>query len=694
MPGFIRRYGYFPGVEVITQIEGVVIVDLPPPGAVEGVSTGVTCCVGEFADMKYAVTVDGTGTVSTSCQPQEAFSGQDLIEKFGGWDETLGDFGLSDGNGYAALRNKRFSRLICAPVNLASNKGCRFFRQLPLCTSQTNTLPVVPMQGGVIAAGREFRGGTNGRLRIGTRVTFTAFDVITAGTGGVIAVAASAATQSFTVAGADFSAVVRPDGSLGIKKGDIVVIGNNNAGALQPLPAGGSMGAGTYRVAVDAASGTPTVLTLEMLDGSNFAFVAASTIPYRIHIGSDADSAPVIVLGSTTAGGYDADDVGGYSIPVRPLTNFTGGLTDGTWTAGAALTPKDAPTALTGDSADPLSGLAGRVIPTGGVPYTAAIQAPNVVASATVDALYYTAFDATISELAPVSDINLIFAARTSSNIRNKARLNVLDASSRSLGRMTMIRPGLNVQTTSAAVASADPGVGANRAERVVYNWPGVVTYIPEAVNYRLKTADGLTTIDGLLDVGSDAYMASILSNLPPELNPGQAAPPVPELMASVLGIQRGVSKLEINDYIVLRQQGVAAPKMDRVAGPIFQSGITTSLVSGQKNISRRRMADFIEDSLARRLVMFSKLPLTQANKDNAVAETQTFLEELLSVDNPAAQRIKSFSIDDRNGNTPATEAKGIFVIIVRVRLIPTGDFIVLQSEIGENVITVADLAA
>ena len=33
MPGFIRRYGYFPGNEIITLIEGVVIIDLPPAGA-------------------------------------------------------------------------------------------------------------------------------------------------------------------------------------------------------------------------------------------------------------------------------------------------------------------------------------------------------------------------------------------------------------------------------------------------------------------------------------------------------------------------------------------------------------------------------------------------------------------------------------------------------------------------------------
>jgi hypothetical protein len=48
--GFIRRFGYFPGKEVITQIEGVVIIDLPPPGSIQGTGTGTVVCVAEYAD--------------------------------------------------------------------------------------------------------------------------------------------------------------------------------------------------------------------------------------------------------------------------------------------------------------------------------------------------------------------------------------------------------------------------------------------------------------------------------------------------------------------------------------------------------------------------------------------------------------------------------------------------------------------
>ena len=88
-------------------------------------------------------------------------------------------------------------------------------------------------------------------------------------------------------------------------------------------------------------------------------------------------------------------------------------------------------------------------------------------------------------------------------------------------------------------------------------------------------------------------------------------------------------------------------------------------------------MADFIQDSLAQRLVQFSKLPLTDSLKDSAVGETNAFLVDLLSPNNPPAQRINGFLIDDVSGNTPDLEAKGIFVIVVKVRTLATADFIV-----------------
>lgn len=682
MAGFIRRYGFFPSVELITQIEGVIIADLPPPGSVAGVGVGVAGIAGEFADCTFATEVDTSGNVSENIRPQEVFSSQDMIQKVGGFDETIGDFGDTLGNGIHALWSKKYTRLVIAPVNLASSHGVRYGRDLPLNTSQTDTNPVVPVSSGTIVAGREFRAATVGRIRIAKRINFTALQPITTGTGGSTTAGGSAATQVFDANGGfDWTTVERPDGTVGTYVGDILVIGNNNAGAKQP-----SGEAGTYRVQATPSSGS--TVTIERLDGQNFTFTSQSNVPWRLHISSDADTAPVIVPGNTTPGGYAASDVGGYTVPTRPITNTTGGQTDGTFTAGTVIPPASTPPATTGSSWDPLSGLFGRVMPggSGGLTFTAAIQKINATSNASIDALYDSAIDACHSEDLPARDINIMWSARKSSTIRAKIKSHVLAASETGVGRMGINAPELSVQDLTTVLSDSDPGVGANRDERVIYTWPGAVTFVKPAVNFRLKTADNDTTIDGLLDETFDSYFASVLSNLAPERNPGQAAPPIPLILSAVLGYQRGVANLGMSEYTAMRSRGIAGLRLDRNVGPVIQSGITTSLISGQTTINRRRMSDFIEDSLANRLVAFVKLPITDQFKDAVVGEAVAFLDELLSPGNPAAQRIKDYQVDDKSGNTPELEAKGIFVLIVRVRLLATGDFIVLQAEIGQSV--------
>lgn len=833
MAGFIRRFGFFPGTEVITEIEGVVIVDLPPPGAVEGIATGVVGVVGEFADMTSATQFGSSGDISTNIVPQEIFSSQDLLDKVGGFDQTIGDFGDAQGNGYVSLRNKRYSRLICAPVNLCSAQGSRFFRDLPLATSQTDPNSVVPVQGGTISAGREFRIGA-ARFHIGRRVEFTSQAPLLQDTGGTVIAGASATTQTFlagqqilqawqiddpdgspvfvdmtteinnptvndvipfpateavddafaigasspfgrivfnttggtqgvggavdweywdgsawtalsnvvdgtsgfTAALGDDQAVTfdvpadwatlalnsvtayyvraqittvytsnpqlsqgfdartvwsevdRGDGNFGVALGDIIVLGYNNAGTVAPVAE-----AGTYRVQTTPSSGSVS-LTVERLDGAAFVWTEQLNIPYRIHISTDADSAPERVIGSSSPGGYAAATVGGYTVPLRPLTDATGAQADGTHTAGQLMTPQVVPTPITGASADPLSGLTGRLQVTTATAFNVELQGLNRPNSSDLDAAYATAIDAMLSEDDPVRDINIMLASRKSSNIRTVLNTHVQQASEVGLGRVAVISPELQILNLTDVLSSTDPGVGARRSERLIYSWPGAVTFVPEAVNILTGTADGDFTTDGNLDDSFDFWLASILSNLPPERNPGQAAQPVPAILSPVAGFQRGVSGLGITQYTALRRQGVAALRLDRTVGPIVQSGVTTSQVSGQTNINRRRMADFIEDSLAQRLVQFSKLPLTTNLRDGAVGEVDQFLDDLLSPDNPAAQRINAYQVDDKSGNTPSLEAQGIFVIIVRVRLTPTADFIVVQAEIGEGVVITQTLAA
>lgn len=145
---------------------------------------------------------------------------------------------------------------------------------------------------------------------------------------------------------------------------------------------------------------------------------------------------------------------------------------------------------------------------------------------------------------------------------------------------------------------------------------------------------------------------------------------------------------MDMDVYKLLRQYGVAALRMDRTAGPIIQSGVTTSLTTGEKNINRRRMADFIQDTLAERGNQLSKRLLRESLKDSILSEFDAFLADLLSENNPEAQRIHSYSLDDKSLNTPAKEALGIHVVKTKVRMLATLDNLVLATEIGPETVT------
>lgn len=660
MAGFIRRYGFFPGTEVITQIEGVVIVDLPPPGSIQGVQTGTVCVVGEFQNAQYAVSVNSSGVASANYQPVEIFSGQDLLDKVGGFDERIGQFGNAMGNGFVEVRNKRFPRLVVVPIDnitpAAGTQGTlRVWRDLPTNTSASAATPAVPMSPAQVQAGRQFgAGGVN--CRMASVVNFSDDAAIASGTdGAVTAAGAPALTQSIDMASADFI-------TAGVAEGDILVLGVIGAAGAQ------GANARTYRIVSVTDLNT---LVVQRLDGATFDWTSGTGLAWRVHPRATADS--------SSAEGHQFNEGAGYTVLARPLT--------ATIAAGTLVTPTVVPTAATATTWDPLSGLGGAIHPSTALTYDADVHAANAANSALMDTRYQTAIDATLNDEYPSRDINIIVSARKSSTIRNKLRSNVLVASERGLTRRTILSPQVNQATLATVLGSGDPGVGANRSDRCDYSWPGVRTSIPEAVGFSLATSDAKTTDDGILDVTADTWLASVEANLPPERNPGQAAPPVPSLMAPVLAFARGMPKLGMPEYTQLRAAGVCAPRFDKTAGPIFQSGVTTSLVSGEKNIFRRRMADFIQDSISARLVQLCKLPLTEALKDSEVAEVVSFCEELLSRDNPAAQRIADYEIDDRSGNTAAREAQGIFVIITRVRLTPTQDFIVIQSEIGEGVV-------
>lgn len=288
----------------------------------------------------------------------------------------------------------------------------------------------------------------------------------------------------------------------------------------------------------------------------------------------------------------------------------------------------------------------------------------------------------------------ILASARQSAAIRTKLLENARDSSSAGRGRVALARAPIGTLPASAQGAP-DPGVGANRSDRIFYCYPHFEQRISELSE--LDPSAAISPSDIL--IGADSAMATILSNLPPENNPGQSTQEIVSggLLSFIRRLEPGLTgvgvptKFTTTDYINFKAAGIAALRRSpEIAEWVFQSGVTSvnpSLFPQLAPIKRRRMADFIQDSMAAIALRFNKKPGTTERFDSLIGEETDFLELLLSPNNPAQQRIADYSIDGRSGNTPTLQGAGVRVIIFKVRLLDTLDHIVLQGTIGESVV-------
>jgi hypothetical protein len=445
---------------------------------------------------------------------------------------------------------------------------------------------------------------------------------------------------------------------------------------------------GGEEMTITVAGSAPKVVTFQSTD-QTIAQVAARinlTLGYTAVV---AQSATILAMAGTgqssiaipagtrvrNAGGnvwvtmqtqaVDAGAPGPYALKVRPATD------DGTAPLAAALSIN----ALS----SPLFGAAFIVFNP--------LQVNAALSESAIDASYTVAIDSTLNSASVAAETNIIWSARQSNAVRTKLRQNANDAASSGLyGRIAVIRPPLKTTKAQARSGAAQPGVGAYRDQRVVYVYPGVQTFIPAIATIGTAGGAGFTA-DGIIDIGADGFLASVCSQLPPEENPGQLT----TFTGGALGIEAGnpdVQNLTLTDYKNFRASGICAPRMD-LGTMIFQSGVTSvdpAVYPSLRNINRRRMADFIQDSLAIALKAFGKQLATRTRRALITGQIKSFMDGLLSPNNSAAQRIEGYTIDSVSGNTAETLALGIFRIILNVRTIASLDAIVLQTTVGESV--------
>lgn len=310
-----------------------------------------------------------------------------------------------------------------------------------------------------------------------------------------------------------------------------------------------------------------------------------------------------------------------------------------------------------------------------------------------LDARYATALDATLDLNTPAADADFVAAARSSDSVMRKLLENAETATSTGLApRKAIVRPLIGT-TIAAASGSTGQGVAAQRNQRRQYMFPGVTTQIPEIAEVGTKGGTGFTA-DGVIQTGSDSFLASVVSVLPPEENAGQRLTDTNVGALSILALEdafnpeKGGLGLTINEYIAFKAAGITAPRISNVSGPIFQSDVTSVDPATDSNIadgSRRRLADFIIKSLADISAPFVKKLNTPKRRQGITSQYNAFLRSLQTPDNPDTQRINDFQVSDVS--TPTQRASGIQAFNVRVQSFPAMLTIFLQVEVGPSVV-------
>ncbi len=736
---FTRRYSSDPGLAELAKIEGVVIIDNDPPPTGAGGTTGFVTVVGEFEDGPYNI-------------PTELLSGADFQNQFGGFGFTYdgivsnnpcarsrnADGALApeywNGNAFIACASKKFRKLAVVRVD-TSVGSVQFTRrasilgnsklQWDLATTQQLTLDIgagavsaifTAVNGSLVSAAQTYPTGfvggekmvivvdENTPQQIGpTTLTFLAGDTTQSAI-----IARINLTFGFVLAVANSGTVTRLDGRVRGTNGNVRVV-SQDAGVGTALGWSTVAAAGTGNVTnidavtfaevktvVEAAIAGTTVertpsglLRISANTAPTIVATAATTADDLGFIEGTAGTAAAGLDGSLPAGTrvrngsgtewvtcqaltIKANTAGPYSVKVRPA------LDDGTVGVGAAGAVSVLPFALE----------------LGAFSVTNSLALSAALTEAAIDAAYLAALVPTLSPNRVTAKSDLFICARQSNAVRQAGRQNAVEASNAGFtGRKFVMRPPLGTTTRAMARSTvAQPGSGVYRSDRVVYSFPGAAIFLPQIASRGLAGGAGFTA-DGIIDVGFDSFEAACTSQVNPEENPGQ----ITATMLAVLGVERGnpdVQDMSMDDYVAFKAAGIAALFMEDGVATI-ESGVVNvdpATFGNLKNIARRRMADYVQDSLATALKPFIKKLATRERRAQCLGVVEEFLLGLAAVGNKTAQRIDSYQVDGKSGNTIEALARGIFRIIVRVKTLNSLDVIVLDCTIGETV-TFADLS-
>lgn len=317
------------------------------------------------------------------------------------------------------------------------------------------------------------------------------------------------------------------------------------------------------------------------------------------------------------------------------------------------------------------------------------------LSGAQLDVRYIAAIEATIDDTNDAAlKANMIASARASTNIARALKQNAIDATAVGhASRKAIIRPLLGT-TRTVARGSADLGVAnVGRDERVFYVFPGATMYVPEIASVGATVGGVGFSDDGVVEVGADAFYASVRSILLPEENAGQRLTDTNVGDLRILSLEdaynteTGGYALTIDDYKAFKAAGIIALKRDRTVGWVFMSDITSvdpAVDAAKVEASRRFLADYVMDTLFSISVKYVKKLGTPARKQAMLSEIRSFLRDLEQPNAPESSRIRGFTVSD--DTTPELDEDGVVVTNVNVRSYPHMKHLLFRLQVGTGV--------
>lgn len=226
-------------------------------------------------------------------------------------------------------------------------------------------------------------------------------------------------------------------------------------------------------------------------------------------------------------------------------------------------------------------------------------------------------------------------------------------------------------ETDTVADAITDVASYRDADGRCIYAFPWVETSINGASVFQAPAS----------------WLVSILTQTAPHIDPAFTANT--QFLAGMTGLKLTMTRA---NYINLKDAGICAFEYDQEIGFKVKSGIVTQIADTSKvTILRRRMADYLTNSVGKFLKNYQNAVNSKANRSLVKGSILSFVQSLqndgiLPKDSEVKEG-KATLVDTESANTDSTIAAGFFKIIWKQRIFSSMRYIVLSAEIGESVV-------